>query len=104
GTTVARLLTRFEVLLEAVTRDPEQAPSALALLSRAERHQVLEEWNDTKRPCPPVPMVHELCSLHARCRPEAVAVDGAAGRLTYGELEARSNRLAHHLRRLGVGP
>jgi non-ribosomal peptide synthetase component F len=52
-------------------------------------------------------MVHELMSQHARRRPEAPAVSGGSGRLTrltYGELEARSNRLAHHLRRLGVGP
>ncbi|HVR96707.1 MAG TPA: non-ribosomal peptide synthetase, partial [Thermoanaerobaculia bacterium] len=69
-----------------------------------ERAQVLVEWSDSARPRPSGPLVHELFSAHAARRPEATAVAGREGRLTYGELEALSNRLAHHLTALGVGP
>ncbi len=62
-------------------------------------------WNDTARPYPPG-LVHEAVAAQARRRPEALAVAAGAGgeRLTYGELEAGANRLAHRLRALGVGP
>ncbi|HVR95163.1 MAG TPA: amino acid adenylation domain-containing protein, partial [Thermoanaerobaculia bacterium] len=103
--TVVRLAERFQVLLEGAAGDPERPVWDLPLLPAAERQQVLVEWSDTAKPCPQVPMVHELVSLHARQRPEATAMADAAGRrLTYGELEARSNRLAWHLSSLGVGP
>ena len=101
---MARLLRHFERLIEGIVTDPARHLSELPLLSRAEQAQVFREWNDTARACPQVPMVHELFSQYARQQPQAPAVVSRHGRLTYGEVEARSNRLAHHLRSLGVGP
>ncbi|HEV7518397.1 MAG TPA: condensation domain-containing protein, partial [Thermoanaerobaculia bacterium] len=105
GVTIRRLLAHLERLLWAAVGSPETPVAELPLLAAAERVQVLREWSDTAKPCPQVPLVHELFAEHARLRPAAPAVtswDG--GRLTYGEVEARANRLAHHLRALGVGP
>ena len=77
------------------------------LLDRAiAQDRLPEAWNDTGRPYPPG-FVHEQVAAAARRRPEALAVASSgvgAERLSYGELEARSNRLAHRLAALGVGP
>ena len=60
-------------------------------------------WNRTAAPVP-APPVHRLFEAQARRAPEALAVAAGGARLTYGELDARANALAHRLRRLGVGP
>ncbi|HTQ81129.1 MAG TPA: amino acid adenylation domain-containing protein, partial [Thermoanaerobaculia bacterium] len=102
---VRRLLGHLESLLSGGLADPETPLDALPLLSGNERQQIFWEWNDYAKPCPQRPLVHQLFSAHARRRPAAVAVGWGEGEtLTYGELEARSNRLAHHLRSLGIGP
>ncbi len=105
--TVERLARHFEALLASVADEADAAGrslSRLPLLAEGERHQLLAEWNDTARPCPQEPLVHDLFAAHAALRPQAVAVASPAARLTYGEVEERANRLAHHLRSLGVGP
>jgi amino acid adenylation domain-containing protein len=102
--TVVRLADHLERLLAGATVDPRCPWSLLPLLSAGERHQILAEWNDTALAWPPEPLVHELFSRQARHRPAATVIAGVEGRLTYGQVEARSNRLAHHLRDLGVGP
>jgi amino acid adenylation domain-containing protein len=102
--TVRRLARHLRTLLAGVVERPEARLSELPLLSAAERSELLLEWNDTERGYPRTPLVHELFAAQARQRPEAVAVVMGDRRLTYGELEARSNRLAHSLRSLGVGP
>ncbi|HVR95613.1 MAG TPA: amino acid adenylation domain-containing protein [Thermoanaerobaculia bacterium] len=104
-TTAMRMAGHLETLVAAAACDPDLPVAELPLLDEAESMQVLLEWNDTERPCPQVPLAHELFAAHARRQPEATAVAAADGRrLTYGELEARANRLAWHLRGLGVGP
>jgi amino acid adenylation domain-containing protein/non-ribosomal peptide synthase protein (TIGR01720 family) len=104
GVTVARMMHHLEALLDGMVTGADGTLDALPILTAAERQQALLEWNDFAKECPQVPMVHELCALHARRRPEATAVASRQDRLTYGDLEARSNRLAHHLRSRGVGP
>ncbi|HEX2080196.1 MAG TPA: amino acid adenylation domain-containing protein, partial [Longimicrobium sp.] len=101
--TIARLAGHLEVLLEAMAAEPERRLSGVALLRDAERAQVLEAWNDTAATYPRA-CVHELVSAQASRTPEAVAVVFGGRTLTYAGLEGRSNRLAHHLRGLGVGP
>ncbi|HVR99922.1 MAG TPA: amino acid adenylation domain-containing protein [Thermoanaerobaculia bacterium] len=103
-TTIARLAAHYETTLRGIAADPDLRLSALPLLGEGERAQLLVEWSDTEKACPQRPMVHELVALHAAERPKATAVAGPQGRLTYGELDARANRLAWHLRSLGVGP
>ncbi|HEV3458036.1 MAG TPA: amino acid adenylation domain-containing protein, partial [Thermoanaerobaculia bacterium] len=86
---------------------------ALPLLGAAETHQLRVEWNDTAVGRPGLApaglpyrcvRLDELVERQALLRPDAAAVQGQASTLTYGELEARANRLAGYLRRLGVQP
>jgi amino acid adenylation domain-containing protein len=86
-----------------VVREPEKSIEELELLGEAERRLVVEEWNRTGREYPGK-CVHGLFEEHARRTPEAVAVEQGEERLSYGELEARSNQLARHLVSMGVGP
>jgi hypothetical protein len=103
ASTVKRLLTHYERLLEGMTADPLRPLATIPLLGAAERRQLLEEWNRTSAPLPPPTCVHELFEAQARRTPDAVALRAGERRLTYAELDARSNQLARYLRRLGVG-
>ena len=103
GATVRRMLKHFAVLLDAAVTDPSASLSALPLLTDEERHQLLFEWNETRRDFPRDRCVHELFEEQAARAPEAVALVCGGERLTYAELNARANRLAHHLRACGVG-
>lgn len=100
--TVDRLLGHFRAFLEAVAENPATRIGAVPLLGESERRQVLVEWNDTRRPIPPA-CVHELFEAQAERTPGAVAIISRDQRLTYAELNRRANRVAHHLRGLGVG-
>ncbi|MDB4951817.1 MAG: tycC2, partial [Gemmatimonadetes bacterium] len=99
--TAARWLASFQRMLEAIAADPEQRVSDLALTGPEERRQVVE-WNRTEHPYPHA-CIHALFEAQADLTPNAVAVVCGAERVTYAELDARANRLARHLRRLGVG-
>jgi amino acid adenylation domain-containing protein len=101
--TVARWAGHLEVLLQGIVAAPERRISELPLLGEAERRMLLADWNATAVSWPRATLLHELFEHQAAARPEAWAVGFGAERLTYGELEERSNRLARHLRRLGVG-
>ncbi len=67
------------------------------VLGEAERRNVLVEWNDTRTDVPQVP-VPEMFAAQAARTPDAVAVVAGGERLSYAELDARANRLAHFLR------
>src|SRR6185369_14527471 len=77
---------------------------ALPILSAAERRQLLEGWNATEAEYPSERCVHALFEAPAERTPEATAVVYEERSLSYGALNVRANRLAHHLRSLGVGP
>ena len=100
---VVRLLKHFRGLLEGGIAYPERRPVELPLLTAAERHQVLVEWNDTRVAYPPVSSIHRLFEARVASQGDAVAVIHRHERLTYRELDRRATRLAHHLRSLGVG-
>ncbi|MEW5926797.1 MAG: amino acid adenylation domain-containing protein, partial [Gemmatimonadota bacterium] len=102
--TVARMAAHLEVVLESMAADPGLRLSEVSLLRGAERTQVLEEWNATDRDFPRGSTLHELFAAQAARTPGAPAVAFGDETLTYAELDARANRLANHLRRLGVGP
>ena len=104
GSTIERMAAQFEVLLEGIATAPERRLSELPLLPAAEREQVLVRWNETACDYPGDRCLHELFAAQAARTPDAVAVVHEADQLTYGELDARANQLAHHLRALGVGP
>lgn len=104
--TIARLSRHFETLLRAITADPEVPLGDLPLLSAAERQQILVEWNATGEFKPGLKdaALHRLFETQVEDTPDAVAVIFGNRRLTYGELNARSNRLAHALIDAGVRP
>jgi amino acid adenylation domain-containing protein len=72
-------------------------------LGEQERARLLVELNDTAAPYPRA-CLHELIAQQAATTPDAVAVECGEERLTYAQLDASANRLAHHLLDLGVGP
>jgi amino acid adenylation domain-containing protein/non-ribosomal peptide synthase protein (TIGR01720 family) len=102
--TIQRLGQHFEVLLTEMVADPEQHISALPLLTDAELHQLLVEWNATQVEYPQEQCIHELFEAQVEKNPEAVALVFEDQELTYRELNARANQLAHYLRSQGVGP
>ncbi|HST60364.1 MAG TPA: amino acid adenylation domain-containing protein, partial [Longimicrobium sp.] len=102
--TAERMLGHLARVLEQVAADADVRLSRLALAGPEERAQVVEEWNRTERPYPRGVCVHELFEAQVRERPDAVALVWGDESLTYRDLDARANQLAHHLVRLGVGP
>ncbi|MEO6194012.1 MAG: amino acid adenylation domain-containing protein [Thermoanaerobaculia bacterium] len=102
--TIDRLAIHFERLLTAALAAPERPASELPLLSPAERHQAIAEWNDTVAPPASEVLIHDLLTVRAEMAPELPAVVQGEERLTHGELAERSDRLAADLRALGVGP
>ncbi|HEU4881108.1 MAG TPA: amino acid adenylation domain-containing protein, partial [Longimicrobium sp.] len=102
--TILRMLGHLERVLEQVAADADVRLSRLELLGEAERALVLEAWNRTEAEVPADRCVHELFEAQAARTPEAVALVFEDETLSYAELNARANRLAHHLRGLGVGP
>ncbi|HYO14112.1 MAG TPA: amino acid adenylation domain-containing protein, partial [Thermoanaerobaculia bacterium] len=101
--TIGRLAGHFEVLLAGAVAAPDTVLSALPLLTAGERHQLLAEWNDTAGSFPGV-CLHQLFERQAAATPDLPAIDFEGRTLTYAELNARANRIARSLRRLGVGP
>src|ERR1043165_1047940 len=93
---------RLVRLLEGAVAAPDVAIGRRELVSAAERRQLLEEWNATDRAVGEGTLVEAL-SAQAAARADAVAAVFEDARLSYGELEARANQLAHHLRGVGVG-
>ncbi|HEX2091934.1 MAG TPA: amino acid adenylation domain-containing protein, partial [Longimicrobiaceae bacterium] len=102
--TVERQVGYLRRVLDAMATGPERGFAGLEMLPEAERRQVLEEWNATAAAYPADRCIHELIEAQARRTPDAVALVFGERRLTYNELNTRANRLAHHLRALGVGP
>jgi amino acid adenylation domain-containing protein len=101
--TVARLASHFANLAAVVAAAPGARLPDLDLLSAAERRQLLAEWNDTRAPFPETTLLHQFFEAAVERSPEAVAAVCAGRELTYAELEARSNRLAHLLRGIDGG-
>jgi amino acid adenylation domain-containing protein len=102
--TIQRMMGHYRELLAGIVAAPERRLSELPLLTADERHQLLVAWSDTAADLGPDACIHELVEAQAARTPDAVAVVCAGRSLTYRELDGRANRLAHHLRTLGVGP
>jgi amino acid adenylation domain-containing protein len=101
--TVRRLAWHLEAALERVAADPAARLAALFAVPADELRQVVAAWNATAAPSSPRP-VHEMIVERAAAVPGAPAVLCGGRTLTFGELEARSARLARLLVRRGVGP
>lgn len=103
GDRIERLSSHLITLLSSVLQAPDQSAAALNLLPEPER-QLIESWQ--QGPVVEVPdlCVHELFEQQVERTPEAIALVFGEQELSYGELNARANCLAHHLIGLGVGP
>ena len=100
---VARWAEHFRVLLTAAVTTPETPIAKLPWLSEAQRQQVLVDWNQTAGDYPAL-CFHQLFEQQAARTPARTALVSNGVSLTYAELNAEANQLAHHLRSLGVGP
>ena len=103
ASTVARLTGWLTRVLDQVAADPQIRVGRLDVLDRAERRQLLEQWNDTVRPAPAATLV-DLFEAQVRRVPDAVAVVCGDVQLSYGGLDAAASRLAWELIGRGVGP
>ena len=103
GTTIERMAEHFKHLLQDATANPHTALDRLQMLGAHERH-LLHAFNDSVASFPQRACIHQLFEQQARCKPEATALVFESSSLTYGELNAQANRLAHHLIALGVSP
>jgi amino acid adenylation domain-containing protein len=101
---IGRMARHYSILLEAIAAGPEHRISELPMLSSEERHRLLVEWNDTAADYPRDRCIHQLFEDQAARSPDAVAVAFEDEELTYSQLDARANRLAHALIEQGVGP
>ncbi|WP_370347360.1 amino acid adenylation domain-containing protein [Catenulispora sp. MAP5-51] len=99
----ALLHTAVDGLLDALEQAPDTSLVAVATLAGADRSQVLEAWNDTAVPVTWALVPEQFAERVAEC-PEAAAVVCGDIAVSYGELDARANRLGRHLRSVGVGP
>lgn len=102
--TVQRLAGQFRRLLEGAAADPDRRISRFPLLSRQERQQVLVDWNGGKSKSEvPVFPLHEQFAQRVREASGRVALVFGDPRMTYGELDAKSERLASELLAPGIG-
>jgi amino acid adenylation domain-containing protein len=101
--TIKRMMGYFKNLLEAVVAEPERCVSELRLSTASELQSPLHEWNDTECEFPRESCINELFEQQVERTPEAVALTFGDDQLTYAELNARANQLAHYLRLQGVG-
>ncbi len=103
GAAAASLTRRLGAFCEAWEREPGAALGAVSMLTEEERRRVLVAWNDTYAAVDTGGCVHEAFTRQAARTPDATAVIFEDARLSYRELDARTNQLARHLRSLGVG-
>jgi aspartate racemase len=101
--TIERMRGHFKTLLQGIIDDPDRPISDLPLLTEAEIHQVLIEWNATQSDHPQNKCIHQLFEEQADRAPESVAVIFENQQLDYRALNDRANQLARFLRRQGVG-
>lgn len=102
--TAQRMLGHYETLLAGIAETPDRLLSDLPLMTEPECFRILVEWNATKASYPQDKCIHQLFEEQAARNPDSVAVTFGGSHLTYGELNVRANRLAHHLIHLGVSP
>jgi amino acid adenylation domain-containing protein len=104
GPTLRRWLSHYETVLRAIVARPDSPVGALPVLNEADKRTILDEWNDTNVAFPDEKRLHRLFEAQVSRSPDAQAVVDGTERVSYQDLNARANRLAHRLRRSGIGP
>jgi amino acid adenylation domain-containing protein len=101
---IERMLGHLKTLLEGMVEEPHSRLANLPILTAAESHQLLVEWNQTRVEYAQDTSVHELFETQVERTPDAIAVSFEGEHLTYQALNQQANQLANHLQKLGVGP
>ncbi|WP_427161995.1 amino acid adenylation domain-containing protein [Aliinostoc sp. HNIBRCY26] len=102
ASTVQRMLRHFQSLLEGIVANPDCPILELPLLTKAEQHQLLVDWNHTKTSDIKDIAIHQLFEAQAEHTPDHIALITQHGQLTYQQLNQRANQLANYLQTLGV--
>ena len=110
--TIRRMIGHFKALLRGILTEPAQSIAELPLLTDRERAQLVGDWNNTQTNYPRELCIHQLfeeqagrfADQPALIMPAVESSGGEAQQLTYQQLNARANQVAHHLRRRGVQP
>lgn len=102
--TIRRMAEHFVVLARAIVADPDRAIARLPVMGDDERRRLAIQWNATDADYPRQATVATCFEDQVRRTPDALAVVGGEEKLTYAELNAAANKIAHHLKSLGVGP
>jgi amino acid adenylation domain-containing protein len=100
--TVQTMLSRFTILLQSIVSHPDISVARLPIMSDAERRQLLVDWNNTDEDFGPFANLSQKFERQVAQSPEAVAVVFEKQQLTFSELNTRGNKLAHHLKKIGV--
>ena len=102
--TASRILHHLNRILESMVTTPELRITDFTLLTQAELHKVLVEWNGPHHAGSREQCIHEVFEWQANEQPFAIAAEYEEQVLTYSSLNSRANQMAHYLRKLGVGP
>ncbi|MCS4251613.1 non-ribosomal peptide synthase/polyketide synthase [Pseudomonas sp. BIGb0164] len=102
--TIARMAEHWTRLLHAMVADGEQRIGELPMVAADEQQVLIHDWNQTAEAYPTEQGIHQLIEAQAQRTPHAPALVFGATTLSYAQLDARANRLAHALRERGVGP
>jgi amino acid adenylation domain-containing protein len=100
--TISRMLRHFQTLLEGIVANPDLRIANLSLLSESELYQLLVQWNNTQMDYPQDNCIHKLFESVVEQNPDGIALVIGSKELTYKELNIRSNKLGHYLKKLGV--
>jgi len=101
---IDQMARHYRQLVDSAISTPDAALFRLEMLEEAEKRRILDDWNSTAANHGNEVCVHELVEQWATKTPQATAVASAEQKMSYEELNVRSNQLAHYLRRLGIGP
>ncbi|MBK8985238.1 MAG: LLM class flavin-dependent oxidoreductase [Chloroflexi bacterium] len=104
ATAISAMQSQFHAFLDNLAATPGQSLAQTSLLTPTEYQQLIHDWNATDAPYDQAACIHTLIEAQAAQRPDAIALAHQNQQITYGELDRRSNQLAHYLRTLGVGP
>lgn len=102
--TIKNLFDGFFQLIHQILEDPNQLVADLSLISKKQLHQDITLFNDTNVDFGKFKPVHQLFEEQVQKSPEAIALRFREASMTYGALNAEANKVAHHLKHIGVRP
>ncbi len=102
STTIQRMLEHYRVLLENIVSEPDRRISELSMLSDRDRHEILTSWSRNDVDYPRDASIQSLFEAQVEQYPSSIALVHNERRITYEQLNARSNQIAHRLIEQGV--